>query len=52
MDFKLLMFHENVVKISEILNKGNLLKTYLPYHVLQLFLSWEKGNTGGFKTNE
>ena len=26
-DFKLLMFHKNIVKISEILNKWNLLKT-------------------------
>ena len=26
-DFELLMFHNNIVKISEILNKWNLLKT-------------------------
>ena len=31
MDFKLLMFYNNIVKISEILNKGNLLKIYLKF---------------------
>ena len=42
------MFHNNIVKISEILNKCNLLKThpnYLHYwflHKLQPFLLWEK----------
>ena len=29
MDFKLLTFHNNIVEISEILNKGNLLKPCL-----------------------
>ena len=46
-EFELLMFH-NVMKISEKLNKRNLLKTclrYLPYrflHNLHLFILWEK----------
>ena len=33
-NFKLLMFHNNIVNISEIINKGNLLKTCLKssYH--------------------
>ena len=31
MDFKLLMFHNNIVKVSEILNKENLLKTCLKF---------------------
>ena len=31
MDFIFLMFHSNTVKISEILNKGNLLKTCLMF---------------------
>ena len=48
-EFELLMFHNNIVKISEKLNKQNLLKnlppSYLPYrflHNLHSFLLWEK----------
>ena len=48
-EFKYLMFHNNIVKISEKLNKRNLLKTclqsYLPYRPLHNLLSvllWEK----------
>ena len=44
-EFELFMFHNNIVKISERLNKQNLLKIYLPYkflHNLHSFLLWEK----------
>ena len=34
-DLRLLMFHYNIVKISEILNKWNILKTFIEttYHI-------------------
>ena len=48
-EFELLTFYNNIVKISEKLNKSNLLKnlapSYLPYrflHDLASFLLWEK----------
>ena len=49
-DFKLLMFHNNIVKIPEILNKTELVEILpqvhiLPYHflyILQTFLPSEK----------
>ena len=58
--FKLLMFHNNIVKISEILNKWNLLKTCIQitylvdfFHNLQPFLLQEKWNFSIFlKTTE
>ena len=48
-DFESLMFHNNIVKISEKLNKQNLLKIYLPsylpyefLHNYHSFVLWEK----------
>ena len=40
-DFQLLMFHNNIVKISEILNKRNLLIPASKLHVLSIFSSPE-----------
>ena len=43
-ELELLMFHNNIVKISEKINKQNLLKSYLLYkflHNLHSFLLWE-----------
>ena len=56
-EFELLMFHNNIVKISEKLNKCNLLKSlapnYLSYrflHDLASFLLWENVNIFDFLT--
>ena len=51
--FKLLMFHNNIVKTSEKMNKQNLLKiclqaTYRFLHNLHSILLWEKVKTFDF----
>ena len=60
-EFKLLMFHNNTVKISEKLNKQNLLKIYLQVTyptdlcIINIhFLLWEKVKIFDFflKTND
>ena len=60
-EFKLLMFHNNIVKISEILNKQNLLKICLPTLQITLqisayfsfiFTMGKSENIGFFKTTD
>ena len=51
-DFKLLMFHNNILKISEILNKWNWLKTCIQPTYLSIFANFAaiftKGKIGIF----
>ena len=51
-DFKLLMFHNNILKISELLNKWNLLKTCIQSTYLSIFANFAaiftKGKIGIF----